>query len=405
MLSGFWRCRSDLVLDVLGVLVQPMGLALLLGIWGVLATFNHRWEPRVRLLLRELAIQAILLWTLLLVAALLANNPTRIINGGEYLGIIASWLTVFRHLRQGVKAMRSERMPGPAERAVSHPYRASPNAKVPTPTVAARWRSALRGVSLALWSALVLTAIGLVALVVGAVVSPTAVPSSGALCLLPAAGAWTLAVLLHRKTNAGSAGSGPSKRRPRLRRVLGVTAVLIVGVYLGPPLAVSFSAPDSPWRLPGRLAAWVFALKTAPLATDECLVSRIARYAEAGPAGTFGGDIARGVTARASDAAHEELRERGKSALPAIEHGLLSAIESEDVEQQENLVELLRRATRWPEADEIIRRWAHATPAPAAQPLVRKWLVCIEKGRRKFIIGKVTDRHCDPIESRAAEPL
>lgn len=342
-----------------------------------------------------LAVEAMLIWVSLLVAAVLANNPTGIIEVGEYLAIVVSWVTVFKHLRKEAKTKRLER---PAESSEpmtsSHPYRASLTVDRPEQTVLARWLVALRKTIEAPWAALGLTMLGTAAMVASTVVSPTAGSNLPALYLLPAAGAWTLVVLLHRSTDEGSTSSGPSTARPRARRVLGVTSVFVTSLCLGGTLLTSLSEPDSLWRVPGRLAAWAFAVRTAPLATDECLVYRMARY---------GGRSTWGITARASDAAHSELAVRGTSALPDIERGLLRAIDIGEAEQQDNLIALLKLTTRWPEADSIVRRWATATPAPVGQVLAKKWLVCIEKGRRNLIMGERTDRDCNPIVKRTSD--
>lgn len=420
MLPGLWRCQPDLVLDILGILVRPIGLVVLLGVWGALVLFNHRWERRVWLLLRALTLQAVLIWVLLLLAAVLANNPTGVITGGEYLAIIISWVTVARHLREEARAttgaaptperpwvtafkrlreevrtkwgvaLKVERPEPPMESsdqtATSHPYRGSMTVDRPASTALARWIIALRKACELPWVALGLTILGTAAMVASTVVPATASSSSPALYLLPAAGAWTLVVLLHRSTSKGRADSGPSTARSWARRVFAVISVIVASWTLGLSITSLF-ARDSLWLVPGRVAAWVFAIKTAPLATDECLVYRVGRY---------GG---RGWSMRsyASDPAYSELYARGTSALPDIERGLLRAIDSGDAEQQENLVIVLKLTTRWPEGDFIVRRWATATSVPRGQAFARKWLLCIEKGRRNLIGSNRTDWDCNPI--------
>ena len=248
--------------------------------------------------------------------------------------------------------------------------------------------------------AIALSIVGLVALLVNLGLGATA--GGVALPLLPAAAAWTMVLMLRHPMVRRGSDVQESGSRSRPRQWLGALVLLSVCSYLTVAFVIDMSGSASPWRIPARLAAWSFALKTAPLATDECLVYRVAHYGGAFSTSdkTSGGTLGESSGGYWEEApgrsANGELFERGRSALPAIKHELLAAVASGDRESQGHLVGVLEQIARWPEADDVVRAWANAAPAPVAQRDVKKWLTCIEKGRREYI-GKATDRNCHPL--------
>ncbi len=425
MIPGLWRCQTDLLLDALGLLVQPFGLLLLLGFWGGVAAFNFRRVLVVGPLVRILFAEAAVWWTLSISASVVVRNPTSIIEGAEYLGIAVSWSTVlaffWRQRGVGAPASRSSAPSSPGldtDASKSQPYRQPPE---PTPRSRAResvWplsmlRQGLRrfnAMRATVRVAIVLTIAGLAVLVVSALVLFSGGATGGlALPLLPAAAAWTMAIVLRHPMPklGGDAHASASPRRSL--RWLGAVAMLGVCTYLVLTLVVTMSDSDSPWRIPGRLGAWGFALKTAPMATDECLVHRVARYGGApstmdrSSAGTLGEAIGDYWEEEPGRTANGELIERGRSALPAIERGIRSAIRGEHREWQAHLVGVLERVARWPEGESVVREWANATPPPVAQRAVKKWVKCIDEGRREDI-GKATDSSCRPIPGNMSGP-
>lgn len=386
MIPGLWSCDASPLLDALAILVRPEGLLALIGLWSLAAALKvETLERFLRSILRALLPRVLGLWALLLAAAAVIHNPTTIIQIGEYIAAAVAWATVFdAALRRRSSAAPPDDAARPNASSDSpHPYRSQKQTSA-RPIIATA--SIVVTLSSALWTAVAMTLLGTLALLVCAFVFPLSIaPASYAAFLLPAATAWTLIISMSRAQPKPETVVTPTRERA-IRR-FGVLGVLVLSAYATVRLAAATSEEQSVWRLPGWLWDYLFEMQTASLATDECLATRVAKYG--GLSGHFAVSRLLDDPGRNAD---RELAHRGESSLPAITRAVRHAVAEEDMDAQMHLIGILQRSAQWPEADPLIQDWASAIPATYAQTEVKKWVVCQRKDRRSFIGLRINEQ-------------
>lgn len=426
MFPSVWHCHATPLVDVLGLLLNPLCLVTLAGFWGLAGVLGRiRYQRLVGWLVFPLTVQAVSVWILCLLAGVILQNPTAPIHIVEALGIAASLSTLGATLVRYTKEERWSVEAFAAEdpnASVALPYRdfrraravAGEQSFLSLPLMV--WKDG-RSVSVrvGVWSAGALAVAG--AVLLGTVVwhGQSADPSHFGLFFAPSIAVLTpitlviaqrkLMVAQHKLKRAVlDRGTKGSRAHTLVERLAVAIAACCIGVYL----AATAVPEGSPWSIPRTVLRMLWVSKTTAWATDQCLLRRITEPRPArnegyptGRQAELGRALGAGFAAAPGRAAERELIARGDSAWLAMETALGEALKGADQDRQARLFNVLRYVTRWAVADAMVDQWATATPPAYRQETVTAWVVCRRKGERSRVYLRI-DAQCEEEKPRTA---